>query len=184
MSSQAKHLVRLAIISTVFLTGFAPAAFSAPRHASAFSSQAAVDVVHEINSIRMRAGLPPARVVRTFNGEVIAAASLKKDPALNSLGTSRRVAYALWGIVPGDPNAGIAPASVVKQWVFEDGWRGVNTENVDCTGPRANGCNGHRRAVLSTAPFPGAKLSIDVAVRNSSWEGARAVSVAALMIWT
>jgi len=34
-------------------------------------------------------------------------------------------------------------------WMYYDGWGGKNTSNLDCTGPSASGCWGHRDDVLS-----------------------------------
>jgi hypothetical protein len=83
----------------------------------------------------------------------------------------------------GDPST-LDPATIVNAWVYQDGWRGAATYNIDCTRPGASGCNGHRRAVLRTPPVPGAKLSIDVVAVNQPIDGANGLSIAAIMSWT
>jgi hypothetical protein len=50
-----------------------------------------------------------------------------------------------------------APAAVYM-WIFDDGWGGsgpTQTPNLDCTGPGAPGCWGHRNSLLSYSTTPG-----------------------------
>jgi hypothetical protein len=49
------------------------------------------------------------------------------------------------GVWAGAPNALIADLL----WMYEDGWSGTDTTNVDCTAPAAAGCWGHRNNILS-----------------------------------
>jgi hypothetical protein len=37
-------------------------------------------------------------------------------------------------------------------WMYSDGWSGSTTSNIDCTGPSAPGCWGHRDELLGSAP--------------------------------
>ena len=84
------------------------------------------------------------------------------------------VEYGLWGISTAAPASNaFDPSTIVDDWVYRDGWQGAATQNLDCTSPVAPGCNGHRRAVLSSAPRPGAKLAVDIAIHEANWEGAR-----------
>ncbi|MHB8264221.1 MAG: hypothetical protein ACYDGY_10860, partial [Acidimicrobiales bacterium] len=52
--------------------------------------------------------------------------------------------------------AGNPPNSILADfgWVYSDGWGGsaANTFNVDCTGPTASGCWGHRNNILANYP--------------------------------
>jgi hypothetical protein len=184
MSPYTKRLVGLALAATSVPVAL-PMGASAATHPinRSVALRAADQVVSEINLLRARANLPAGQLTSTFTPDVAAAARADQDPnlgALGPVGASRYVAYGLWGIGP-QPST---PLNVVKDWVFDDGWRGSQTINLDCTSPAATGCNGHRRAVLSHPPFAGAKLRIDVAVTSSTWDGASGVSVAALLIWS
>jgi hypothetical protein len=78
-----------------------------------------------------------------------------------------------------------SPISIVNAWVFHDAWMGslALTWNADCVAPSGPGCNGHRRAVLSRPPVPGARLYIDVTTKTEMLGTFRAVAVAALMVW-
>ena len=49
------------------------------------------------------------------------------------------------GVWAGAPNSLIADLL----WMYEDGWSGTDTTNVDCTAPDAAGCWGHRNNILS-----------------------------------
>ena len=49
------------------------------------------------------------------------------------------------GVWAGAPNPLIADLL----WMYEDGWSGTDTTNVDCTSPSASGCWGHRNNILS-----------------------------------
>lgn len=92
--------------------------------------------------------------------------------------------YSVWGVVASSSQISAAMA-VVNAWVFQDGWGGSvqATWNRDCTSPSAPGCNGHRRAILSSPPVPGARLFIDVSDGDVDINGYRATGVAALLIW-
>lgn len=143
-------------------------------------------VVSEINTLRREAHLPAARLVAVDNGLVLSAAAQDRDPNLPmSSPSGGRVIeeYGVWGLVTGYVHSP-SPATVVRNWVFDDGWQGASTANRDCTSPSAAGCNGHRRAILSAPPSSGARLAVDVGVQNAQFGGQPAVSVAAILIWS
>ncbi len=88
--------------------------------------------------------------------------------------------YALWGERAGWSLAIPIPATdIVNDWVYHDGWLGsaAQTWNVECTSASAKSCNGHRRAVLSRSPVPGATLYIDIATRHVPFEGTTSIEV-------
>jgi hypothetical protein len=64
-------------------------------------------------------------------------------------------------------------------WMYYDGWDGKQTSNLDCTGPVANGCWGHRRDVLA---FPDqGLLSMGASVSRDS---AGQIGYAMTLVWT
>lgn len=142
-------------------------------------------VLQELNALRKREGLSPARLTDDYTADVTNAALRNADPALGSFTPGAVVEYGLWGISTADPPSNaLDPTAIVDDWVSRDGWRGAATQNLDCTSPAAPGCNGHRRAVLSGAPHPGDKLAVDIAVHEANWKGAPAISVAMIMVWS
>jgi hypothetical protein len=155
------------------------------QHGAVASHQSSQSLVlSRINALRRRYNLPLGTLTRAFDAQVSAAAVLQRDPALPPLVNGLIEEFGIWGIAPYAPPPGNAPASQILQaWVYADGWMGSDTTNKDCTGPGAPGCNGHRRALLSKPPAPGAKLLVDIGVRESDYEGGPGTSIAVLLIW-
>ena len=142
-------------------------------------------VLRELNALRTRQGLPPASLTNAYDADVMNAAVRNTDPALGAFTPGAVVQYGLWGISTADPASNtLDPTTIVDDWVDRDGWQGAKTENLDCTSPTAPGCNGHRRAALSSAPHPGDKLAVDIAIHQASWHGTPAISVAMIMVWS
>lgn len=142
-------------------------------------------VLRELNALRTRQGLPPASLTNAYDANVMNAAVRNTDPALGAFTPGAVVQYGLWGISTADPASNtLDPTTIVDDWVDRDGWQGAKTENLDCTSPTAPGCNGHRRAALSSAPHPGDKLAVDIAIHQASWHGTPAISVAMIMVWS
>jgi hypothetical protein len=141
-------------------------------------------VLQELNALRKRQGLSLAHLTNDYKADVTNAALRNGDPALGAFTPGALVEYGLWGISTDPASVAPDPRIIVDDWVYRDGWRGPGTQNVECTSPTAPGCNGHRRAVLSSAPHPGDKLAVDVAVHEANWEGAPAISVAMIMVWS
>ncbi|HWB21367.1 MAG TPA: hypothetical protein VG652_00605 [Gaiellaceae bacterium] len=160
---------------------------NATRGASVQINTAALtqSVLQEFNAVRKREGLPPATLTNDYTANVTNAALRNADPALGAFAPGAMTEYGLWGISTADPASNaLNPSAIVDDWVYRDGWQGSATENLDCSSPTAAGCNGHRRAVLSSAPSPGAKLAVDIAIHQANWDGAPALSVAMLMVWS
>lgn len=150
----------------------------------AITTASTLSVLRAINALRAQYGLSRAQLTSGYNSEVAIGATKDADPALDRFGPGAVEEYGLWGIAMANPGStAVNPASVVSEWVYDDGWQGSKTENLDCTSPSAPGCNGHRRAVLSGPPARGDKLDIDVVVRPTNWSGYPAVSVAMIMVW-
>jgi hypothetical protein len=156
---------------------------SGARHPARSNSASAPRIVlGEINTLRHQVHLPAAHPTTSDDKLVIAAALALRDPVLPRLGGEVLKEYGVWGLVASSP-ALPSPIEVVQTWVFEDGWQGAATVNLDCTSPTARGCNSHREAILSPPPERGARLFVDVAVEHSVLQGEHAVSVAAILIW-
>ena len=180
VTSLALGLGSILAIDASFASASTTAAVANPHATTADGAQ----VVAQINAIRASFGLPAGHLTHEFDASVLLAATGGADPTLPPLEGPRIAEFGLWGLAPDMPSTSAATTkSVVRAWVFEDGWRGSNTWNLDCTGPGAVGCNGHRRAVLSASPAPGDHLSIDVATLPSIWQGVPSVSLAVLMVW-
>ncbi len=140
-------------------------------------------VLREINAIRRHFGLPPGTPTRAYQSIVVAAARSDDDPIV-PFGSGVIEEYGVWGIVTStDAARPPSPNVIVHGWVYEDGWMGARTMNRDCVSPTAPGCNGHRRAILSKPPVPGARLRIDVAVDRTTLSGFAALSIAMLLVW-
>ncbi len=147
-------------------------------------SPAGTQVFNAINAVREQFGLAPGLPTTAGRGLVIQGARTGNDPNMIKVGNGIPEEYSIWGAVSGVAAPSTeATSAVVNAWVYKDGWMGAATENLDCTSPTAPDCNGHRRAVLSTPPMPGAKLYINAVSIKSDVNGTPAVSIAALMIW-
>ena len=145
----------------------------------------AAAVVAEINSVRAQFGLAPGVLTHLFDASVSAAALGEADPRLPRPGARTTDEYGVWGLAPSSPPISEATtSSVINAWIYDDGWNGADTWNLDCSGPTAPGCNSHRDAVLSTSRLRRARLSIDVSSVSTTYEGVPSVSLAVLLIWT
>jgi hypothetical protein len=143
-------------------------------------------VASRLNTIRSSFGFSTGIATTAYSSEVGQAVALNEDPPFAPVTAGVVGEDGLWGIVPGGAGAGTASAlEIVNGWVYHDGWEGSTaaTWNADCTSANAPGCNGHRRNVLSTPPVAGAKLYIDVATQNVTFNGSPALAVAALFVW-
>lgn len=141
-------------------------------------------VFNRINAIRSSFGLPRAQRTTAYNAVVTRALEADQDPSFTAV-AGVVTEFSVWGVVAGSSEMSAAAITVVNAWVFHDGWEGSvqATWNRDCTSAGAPGCNGHRRAILSSPPVPGARLFIDVADRDVDIGGIPATGVAALLIW-
>lgn len=154
-------------------------ASNAPLSMSAQSTAA----LRRVNAIRVFFHLPLGIATGAYDKEVLKGIQSNGDPPFAPLGGNIDAEYSLWGIVPGWTSSSV---QVVNDWVYHDGWLGSKqkTLNGDCTSASAPGCNGHRRAVLSSSPTHGAKLRIDVETRQVRFGGTKYLAVAALLVWT
>lgn len=147
-------------------------------------SPAGIQVFNAINAVRKKFGLAPGLPTTAGRGLVMQGARSGNDPNMLRVGNSIPEEYSIWGAVSGVAAPSVeATNAVVNAWVYKDGWMGSATENLDCTSPTAPGCNGHRRAVLSAPPMPGATLYINAVSIKSDVNGNPVVSMAALLIW-
>jgi hypothetical protein len=145
---------------------------------------AANTVVTEINAVRRRFGLAPGTATTAYQRAVVSAAFQFHDPILSSVPPTVITADGIWGAVSMTGSASLLNLkTIVDMWVYEDGWKGRATRNIDCVAPGSQGCNGHRRAVLRSTPTPGAKLTIDVYVAAKPIKGMQTLSVAAVLSW-
>jgi hypothetical protein len=139
--------------------------------------------IQKINAIRTSFHRSAGAVTVAYNDEVLKGIRSNDDPPFAPFTGNIEAEYSLWGIVPGWTSSSV---EVVNDWVYHDGWMGstAKTLNGDCTSASASGCNGHRRAVLSSPPSPGARLEVDIQTRQIKDDGAQYLSVAALFIWS
>jgi hypothetical protein len=142
-------------------------------------------LVADINAVRKTFRLPPGKITNVYRSEVVSAANALRDPILNLVPPRVFREDGVWGAVSttGDGST-LDPKTIVHSWVYEDGWRGSATINIDCTGPQAPGCNGHRRAILRAATRPGATLSIDAYASTRPIQGQASLSIAAILSWS
>lgn len=161
---------------------------SAPASAISTSSTTALSarlVVARINALRHKFGLPLGQLTKSYSAEVLQGVRDNNDPPFAPVAAGVVGEESVWGLLPTSATGPTASLPIVSAWVFHDGWQGsaAATWNLDCTSPSAPGCNGHRRAVLSTPPVPGAKLFIDATTLGSSTSGGPGVALAALLVW-
>lgn len=174
------------MLAIVAQAGFAEAPAIAASKPDAQIGALSRSIVSRINAIRASFGLPPGQMTIAYRLEVLRAVQSNEDPPFAPTGGGVVGEESLWGLMPGSSAASNALAlDVVAGWVYHDGWEGSTqaTWNLDCTFPGAPGCNGHRRAVLSQPPVPGAKLYIDATTLSTNDSGAPDVAVAALLVW-
>lgn len=141
------------------------------------------NAISHVNTIRVSFQRQSGNATSAYSTEVLTGIRSNGDPPFAPFGSHIDAQYSLWGIVPGWTSSAI---QVVNDWVYHDGWQGSTqrTLNGDCTSASASGCNGHRRAVLSSPPMGGATLRIDIETRQVMYEGAKYLAVAALLVWT
>jgi hypothetical protein len=168
------------VASGAMISRRAPATTIASHRLSAAALMASL-----INAIRSQHALSPGAVTLRYEASVLAAASEGRDPSLPHPPTGVIAEYGLWAMTP-QQSTGLtgALASALHVWVAADGWKGTRTLNLDCSRPRAMGCNGHRRAILSAPPRGGATLAIDAAVTSTRLAAVPAASVAVLLVWS
>ncbi len=179
--SRAVSVMTLTVLAPTFVAVVPALATPSP---SVLAAPSAV-VFQRINAIRVSDHLPAGLATSAYGAQVRQALRTGQDPPFVRAVAGIVAEESLWGEVPASGVNPPSPASVVNAWVFHDGWRGslALTWNADCVSPTAPDCNGHRRAVLSRPPVPGARLYLDVATKNVTINGSPAVAVATLMVW-
>lgn len=143
-------------------------------------------VVNRINAIRGAFGLRGGQSTSSYTAEVRRGVRFNEDPPFAPIAGGIVGEESLWGIWPVSSAAQtVSPADIVNAWVYHDGWEGTSaaTWNLDCTSAIASGCNGHRRALLSTPPVAGARLYIQVTTATETDAGSPGLAVAALLVW-
>lgn len=154
-------------------------------HATEVHQVTPATVLAEINAVRAKFHLAPGVRTSAFARRVASAARSLKDPLLVALGPSTVEEDGIWGgISTTGAAASLTSQQIVDAWVYEDGWEGAHSPNLDCTSPTAPGCDGHRRAVLRAPPVARAVLSIDIFVLRRPIDGAPGLSIAAILCWT
>lgn len=149
-------------------------------------SPASRSVIERMNAFRTAAGLSTGALSTAYTRELSRSLATNLDPPFTARSDHIVGEYALWGELPTwTSKSAPRAADVVNAWVQHDNWRGPTalTWNLDCTGPAASGCNGHRRAVLSRPPIPGAHLMIGALARRVTVAGTAEWRVAVLMVW-
>ena len=143
-----------------------------------------------INNERLSRGLAPGLVSRVAAPQVMAGLFHGRDPVpLVSLpGIIATDTIWGWSSLDGATSSSVTAAAleyIDYSWVYNDGWNGslAATTNVDCTGPGAPGCWGHRQAVLSP-DLTGATLVIVPGVAYTTQDHQIGTSAAAELIWT
>ncbi|CAB1129497.1 exported protein of unknown function [Candidatus Hydrogenisulfobacillus filiaventi] len=140
------------------------------------SNRCRSETLAALASARAKEGLPPialpsswtrmtpaAQVATLVNAERVARGlhPLILDPNVNQWAASGAEQHADPTPAPGSRNPDMvgwasiwaaSPTALVADyiWMYEDGWSGSqqSTSNVDCTGPTAPGCWGHRNNIL------------------------------------
>ncbi|HEY5267126.1 MAG TPA: hypothetical protein VIJ40_09955 [Acidimicrobiales bacterium] len=141
------------------------------------------NAISKVNTIRVSFQRQSGGPTSAYSTEVLTGIRSNNDPPFAPFGSHIDAQYSLWGIVPGWSSSSL---QVVNDWVYHDGWLGSmkRTLNGDCTSASASGCNGHRRAVLSSPPMSGATLRIDIETRQVKYQGSKYLAVAALLVWS
>lgn len=131
-------------------------ALGAIRLPSGFASETAdQQFLTLMNTERADRGLPPVLAQTAALDQAAATgAADRTDPTLGQTG-------AAWGSVWGEGGSVLA---IWFDWMYSDGWGGsaAATPNVDCTGPGAPGCWGHRDVLLGTYGSGGPAAGIAV----------------------
>lgn len=143
-------------------------------------------VARQINAMRVSDGLAPGTFTNAYQVQLRQALANSADPTFVPLTPGVLAEYSLWGEVPVTTTPLVtSPGAVVTEWVSQDGWRGTLalTWNLDCVAANAPGCNAHRRAVLSRAPAPHARLVIASLAQRVDVGGSLEWRVATLLLW-
>lgn len=101
-----------------------------------------------VNLERIARGVPPLVGLSPALDAVAAGAAragIDVPPGAAERAVPARAMGATWA--GGSPNA----AAALFGWLYDDGWAGQATTNVDCTAPGAAACWGHRRVLLGAA---------------------------------
>ena len=143
-------------------------------------------LVWVINAERAARGLPLARVSHALNGAVAQGIATDADPNPNAYYPGVQQSESIWAWVPTPGltrrRVGADLLQIDDLWVYQDGWSGASTSNIDCTSPHALGCWGHRDVVLGDVP--GTTLVVVPGVATH-WHGADpGVGAAAIFVWT
>src|SRR3954454_20827191 len=88
---------------------------------------------------------PVAGLTADLDALAVAAVAAQTHPVFARSHVGPRTGTWWTGVWAGAPNPLIADLL----WMYEDGWSGTDTTNVDCTAPSASGCWGHRNNILS-----------------------------------
>lgn len=143
-------------------------------------------LVWAINAERTVRGLPPANAATFDRPAVVQGVATNADPNPNFYVTGVVQAESIWAWVSVNPSSpsdtGAAVLQILDAWVYQDGWQGSATSNIDCTSPHALGCWGHRDAVLGDVP--GATLYVVPVVSLHYYNGEAGTSAAALLVWS
>ena len=124
------------------------------------------------NLERVDRGLVPvAGMVDSLNALSSTAADGDTDPMLPSwtVGTFR--AYSWSSIWAGDLN----PLAADYDWMYDDGWSPTGSYNLDCTSATADGCWGHRHAILSAGD---SLITGTAVVKQTRWTSIAQIFVA------
>lgn len=117
-----------------------------------------------INLERVDRGLPPvAGITDDLNAIAAGAAAADTDPALSAGAMSDYDPWwwtGVWAMV-------VNPLAADYLWMYQDGWDGSDTTNVDCTSATADGCWGHRKNILSD--YAGAPELVAGVGQASGW---------------
>lgn len=126
------------------------------------------------NLERVDRGLQPAAgMVATLDNSAQTGANNEADPTLASWTIGPFNANRWGSNWAGDLNALAAD----YDWMYADGWGPNGSFNMDCTGPGAAGCWGHRHNILST--YGGEKLITGTGyARKSQWTSIAQIFVA------
>lgn len=125
---------------------------------SGFSAESAeAQLLTLMDTERNDRGLPPiVGQMQALNQAAATGATDQADPNLGQTGSA-------WGSVWGE---GTSVMQIWFEWMYGDGWGGsaATTPNVDCTGPGASGCWGHRDVLLGTYGSGGPAAGIAASV--------------------
>ncbi|MDQ1683756.1 MAG: hypothetical protein QOC82_493 [Frankiaceae bacterium] len=140
-----------------------------------FASMTTAEQAFVVSNLeRVDRGLQPAAgMVATLDSSAQTAASHDADPTLSSWTIGSFNANRWGSNWAGDLNALAAD----YDWMYADGWGTNGSFNMDCTGPGAAGCWGHRHNILSS--YGGEELITGTgSVAQSQWTSIAQIFVA------